>query len=190
MHGGVGTGKTTAARILGAQHRFSYIEEDCGKNGSKQMIQSVARGTNLSMLGKRKIVLLDEFHEIDENLQRALNKVMEDRSVDNIFLFCVNYMDRVADSICSRCFTLNFDVGFIDPRTSELIFYPYVNLTKGDWINELKRATNIVAEKAGVVIPEETLDKVSRNERSLVEPRTFIRAVEEQFKMDEFNNTV
>ena len=58
MHGGVGTGKTTAARILGMQHRFSFIEEDCAKNSSKQKVRSIARGTNTTMFGKRKIILL------------------------------------------------------------------------------------------------------------------------------------
>ena len=110
-------------------------------------------------------------------------------SVDNIFIFCANYMDRVADSICSRCFTLNFDIGTIDPNTSNLQLHPYVNMTKENWISELKRATNIAADKAGVVIPDSTLDKVVRIETNLIEPRTFVRAAEEQFKMDDFNKT-
>ena len=76
------------------------------------------------MFGKRKLILLDEFHEIDVQHQRVLNKVMEDKSVDNIFVFCVNYMDKVADSICSRCFTLNFDIGVLDLETSKLILLP------------------------------------------------------------------
>lgn len=189
MHGGVGTGKTTAARILGAKHRFSFIEEDCAKDSSKRKVISVASGTKMTIFGKRQIVLLDEFHEIDEASQRVLNKVMEDRSVDNIFIFCANYMDRVADSICSRCFTLNFDIGTIDPNTSNLQLHPYVNMTKENWISELKRATNIAADKAGVVIPDSTLDKVVRIETNLIEPRTFVRAAEEQFKMDDFNKT-
>ena len=187
MHGGVGTGKTTAARILGAQHRFSFVEVDCAKNSSRQKVQAIARGTNSTMFGKRKIILLDEFHEIEEPSQRVLNKVLEDRSVDNIFIFCVNYMERVADSICSRCFTLNFNVGIIDPESREFSLHSYVDMTKKDWIEELKRATNIVADKAGAVIPESTLTKVASNEINLVEPRTFIREVEEQYKMDEFN---
>lgn len=187
MHGGVGTGKTTAARILGVQHRFSYVEEDCARNGTKQKIQSIVRGANSTVFGKRKIILLDEFHEIDESAQRVLNKVLEDRSIDNIFIFCVNNMDKVADSIRSRCFTLDFDVGVIDPKTREFIVHPYVDMTKNDWIEELKRATNMVADKAGVIIPSSAIDKVVLNEANLIEPRAFIRAVEEQFKIDQFN---
>ena len=187
LHGGVGTGKTTAARILGSQHRFAFIEEDCAKNSSKQKVQSIARGTNMTMFGKRKIILLDEFHEIEVPSQRVLNKVMEDKSIDNIFVFCVNYMDKVADSIRSRCFTLKFDVGIIDSEKHTLNLYPYVDMTKEDWVDELKRAANIVADKAGVVLPEQTLRRVISDEANLVDPRTFIRGVEEQFKIDEFN---
>ena len=188
LHGGVGTGKTTAARILGAKHRFSFIEEDCAKNSSKQKVLSLARGTNLAMFGKRKLILLDEFHEIDVEHQRVLNKVMEDKSVDNIFVFCVNYMDKVADSICSRCFTLDFDIGVLDLETSRLILHPYVDMTKTAWIEELIRVTNIVSRKAGAKVTSDTFDKVISNETNLIEPRTFIRAVEEQHKMESFKN--
>ena len=66
--------------------------------------------------------------------------------------------------------------------------HKWVNMTKTEWIEELKRAANIVADKDGVIISKETYAKVISNDAYLTDVRSFIRAVNRQFKIDERNN--
>ena len=190
FHGGVRTGKTSAARILGAHEDRTLMEIDCAQDNSKQMLQTLAKGTtSINLFGRDRLMLLDEFHEIPEASQRVLNKAMEDRSAHNTFIFCVNVIEKVADSIFSRCFQLGFDVGVLNPKKKyKLELFPFVNCTVGEWKDELKRAANIVADKAGVVIPNTTFETVLENDFNLTDARKFIRAVEEQLKEDEADN--
>ena len=120
--------------------------------------------------------------------QTVFNKIMEDRSDRNIFLFCVNNIDGVATPIESRSMTLPFDVGIINPTTRKLTMHSYVDMSKAEWIDELKRVARIVAKKAETEVSEEQLDRIANNDFYIVDTRKFLRAVEEQIKMDAMNN--
>jgi hypothetical protein len=186
FHGVPGTGKTTAGRILGSLEGRNLQEYDCAENTSKDFVLSLARGTTtMNLFGRDRLLMMDEFHEIPEAAQRVLNKPMEDRSENNTFIFCVNAVEKIADSVFSRCFHLGFDVGVINERKGyKLELHPYTKLTVDEWKKELVRSANIVADKASVVIPDKTFDAALENDFNLTDPRKFIRAVEEQLKMD------
>ena len=140
------------------------------------------------MLGSKRIVLLDEFHNIKNTEQTIFNVPMEKNVENTTYILCVNDLDKVNPAIQSRCTILNFDVGILHPKTNKLSMHKWVNMTKIEWIDELKRAANIVAEKDGVKISNETYTKVISNDAYLTDVRSFIRAVNRQFKIDEKNN--
>ena len=61
--GGWGTGKTTASHILGKKHPNDFVEYDCAGYNTKKELRKIITGTfAVSMLGSKRIVLLDEFH--------------------------------------------------------------------------------------------------------------------------------
>jgi DNA polymerase III delta prime subunit len=189
LEGNTGVGKTTAARILGELSSFSTVEEDCAADTSKERMLKVLKGTTTTTLfGTRRCIIMDEFHQINITTQTIFNKVMEDGSERNLFLFCVNDLAGVATPILSRALTLHFDVGIINPKTRAFKMFPYVDMSKEEWIDELKRVARIVAKKAGMEVSEEQLDGIAANDFYIVDTRKFLRAVEEQIKMDAVEN--
>mgnify|MGYP001421317726 FL=1 len=62
--------------------------------------------------------------------------------------------------------------------------FPHVDMSKEEWVDELKRVARIVAKKADIVVSAEQLDKIAANDLYIVDTRKFLRAVEEQIKMD------
>ena len=185
LAGDTGVGKTTAARILGSLSSFSTIEEDCARDNTKARMLKIAKGTTAgTIFGTRRLIIMDEFHEIPLSAQKVFNKTMEDRNHNTLFIFCVNDIDKVADPIVSRCLTLNFDVGSIPKNKKTLAMKPYVDMTKEEWTDELFRITRVVANKAGLEVSDKQLNEVASNEFYLTDCRRFIRAVEELVKME------
>ena len=186
LTGDTGTGKTTAARILSSISDFSTVEEDCAAESSKARMLALAKGTtSVSLFGSRRLIIMDEFHEVPMSVQKIFNKTMEDRYAQNIFIFCVNDADQVAPPVVSRCMRLNFDVGTLDIKTGKMRMFPWVDMTRTVWIDELKRVGRLVAKKDGKEVSEQQLDKIASVDLYLIDPRKFIRALEEQIKMDE-----
>lgn len=185
LAGDTGVGKTTAARILGNLSNFSTIEEDCARDNTKTRMLKLAKGTTTGTLfGTRRLIIMDEFHEIPLSAQKVFNKTMEDRNHNTLFIFCVNDIEKVADPIVSRCLTLNFDIGSIPKNKKTMTLKPYVDMSKDEWISELYRITRLVASRAGFEVTDKQLETIASNEFYLTDCRRFIRAVEEQIKME------
>jgi len=187
--GGWGTGKTTASHILGKKHPNDFVEYDCAGNNTKTELRKIITGTfTVTMFGAKRIVLLDEFHNIGNKEQTIFNVPMEKNVENTTYILCVNDLDKVNPAIQSRCTILNFDVGILNPKTNKIAMHKWVNMTKTQWKNELIRTANIVADKDSVIISDETYDKVISNDAYLTDVRSFIRAVNRQFKIDERHN--
>ena len=75
-------------------------------------------------------------------------------------------------------------IGVIKKATRKLVMFPHVDMSKEEWVDELKRVARIVAKKANIVVSAEQLDKIAANDLYIVDTRKFLRAVEEQIKMD------
>lgn len=189
MIGDTGVGKTTAARILGDLTDFTTLEEDCAADSSKARMLSLIKGTtSVSLFGTRRIIIMDEFHEVPMPVQKVFNKSMEDGADRNIYILCVNDEDGVAAPIKSRCMELRFDVAVLPKRTMKLQMMPWVNFGVEEWKLELKRIGKIVAKKAGYEVSEEQLSAVASRDVNILDARKFIRNLEERIKMDEAKN--
>ena len=191
--GSPGTGKTTAARILANKTEHSIVEHDCSAEGSKNDMLKISKMSSGLVFGNgRRCYVMDEFHEISEPNQRILNKIMEDRSHLNVFIFCVNNINQVADPIYSRCTPINFDVGVISPKDNKLMLHKWVDMDRDGWVKELQRVALKIANDNGYTGINSSIDKhlndVSFDDRYLIDVRTFIREVEERIKMDEWQH--
>lgn len=183
--GSPGTGKTTIARLLASIEASKPTEINCSADNSKeQMLKIVRQTTGKTLFGGRRIIILDEFHDVRKDNQKVLNKTMEDTAHHNTFIFCVNDAEGVADSIRSRCVEMFFNVGVVDPKTQTFLVHPHTGMTKEEWIQELQRVGRIVAKKDGADVSQEQLDRVSSVDLYIEDPRKFIRALDERIKMD------
>jgi len=184
MVGDTGVGKTTAARILCGD---DAMEHNCAKEDSKKDMQSIIKSTtSMTLWGNKRLIIMDEFHDVLVGNQTIFNKTLEDDAARNTFIFCVNNINAVAAPIVSRCLTLRFDVGVLTD-TNKLKLFGHTGITKAEWITELKRIGRIVAEKDGYSPTDEQLDIVANNDLYIADARRYIRALEEQIKMDAFD---
>ena len=186
--GDTGVGKTTAARILCANNGDTQ-EYNCAQDNSKADMLKIAKSTtSVSLWGGKRNLIMDEFHNIPQAAQTIFNKGLEDDGRRNIYIFCVNDIGAVAPPIVSRCMTLQFDVGELNPQSGKIAIHSYAGINKDDWIIELQRVGKIVAEKAGYTPTQSQLDIVASNDLYIIDPRRFIRNLEERIKMDESAN--
>lgn len=61
-----------------------------------------------ALLGRRKVIIIDDAHTLGEAAANALLKTLEEPSPDTVFILVTHSADRLLDTIHSRCQTLYF----------------------------------------------------------------------------------
>ncbi len=108
LHGTPGTGKTSSARILSKEYETLYL------SGSNNFLIDTMNNkiypfaTGHSVIGKPKLIIIDECENIRDNLQDAF-KIALDKMQSVSFIFITNEVAKVNDAIKSRCEQICFD---------------------------------------------------------------------------------
>jgi len=110
--GGRGTGKTSVARILaralGTSEQDMY-EMDAASNRGIDEIRDLREGVaTLPFDSKYKFYIIDEAHALTRDAWGALLKTLEEPPAHAIFVLATTELDRVPETILSRCQTFNF----------------------------------------------------------------------------------
>lgn len=188
LYGGTGTGKTTAARILASRIDDDYIEFDCSLNNTRDdflnlrdkiIKDSTSMWRVFSTASKPRCIILDEFHDLPNEIQNLWKKTLEDKLFreNATCIICVNALEDVVPPIISRCQEkLPFDVGFI--RNGKFVSNPVAKIKKQEWKEEIFNAVLIATKKAKVEVPKKTLNYIAEDSVSLVDIREFLSAVE------------
>lgn len=111
--GSAGTGKTTSARIFANkinEGKGNPIEVDGASNNGIDQVRTIIEDAKFKPLdSKYKVYIIDECHAISNAGWQALLKLLEEPPKTTIFILCTTELNKVPDTIKSRCqiFTFN-----------------------------------------------------------------------------------
>ena len=110
--GSRGTGKTSVARIFAHEIGVSVndlYEIDAASNRGIEDIKELRDGTRtLPFDSKYKIYIIDEVHMLSKDAWGALLKILEEPPKHVIFILATTELQKVPDTIISRCQIFNF----------------------------------------------------------------------------------
>jgi DNA polymerase III subunit gamma/tau len=110
--GGRGTGKTTLARIFARElgtNPEDIIEIDAASNRSVEDIDVLRTGVRvLPFSSPFKVYIIDEVHMLSNHAFNALLKTLEEPPAHVIFILATTELDKVPETILSRCQTFSF----------------------------------------------------------------------------------
>jgi len=140
-----GVGKTTTARILannyvdklgttslfGGSSIYEPALADYEGSALAKLLNNMA-STHLMIGSEKKIFILDEFEKMKKKDQHRFNKILEDHSHRNFVILCVNYIEKLEQTISSRCVAIDCD---------------YEDKDKDEVIEKLLRRCKLILEK-------------------------------------------
>jgi DNA polymerase-3 subunit gamma/tau len=107
-----GTGKTSVARILAASvgtAKRDLYEMDAASNRGIDEIRALREEVHtLPFESRYKIYIIDEVHMLTKEAFNALLKTLEEPPAHVIFILATTELDRLPDTIVSRCQTFQF----------------------------------------------------------------------------------
>lgn len=133
LHGSLGSGKTSTARIIAAalncesedpasrpcgdcsvclstaQGRSSDVTEiDAASSGLVEDMRALRESVRFAAQSQYRIVILDECHELTARGFQTLLKTLEEPPANTVFILATTSLDKVPDTIASRCLSLEF----------------------------------------------------------------------------------
>jgi DNA polymerase III gamma/tau subunit len=136
LYGPPGTGKTSSARIFKSLlNNAEYVEYDSAVIGNAEDMTEIIRYFPLVKSGKDfKIVVFDEIQEASKKAQNLLIKPLEESNKNIFYIFCTTDINKIIDTIKSRCLLLEFTS--IPNKIMSLHLSQIFNLKKGEGISK------------------------------------------------------
>jgi len=106
--------------MLAGKHP-DFIEIDAASHtGVDNVRQIVSASQLLPLMGKKKIYLIDEAHMLSKAAFNAFLKILEEPPSSVLFILATTDVDKIIDTVKSRCFQLFFKPVSQDPLQAHL----------------------------------------------------------------------
>jgi len=92
-----------SCKLFDSEKHFSYKELDAASFGGKDDMVKLRDDAAFQSVGKKKIILLDECHDISKQGQDALLKQVEQCPDHLIYIFCTTDPDKMNGTLRKRC---------------------------------------------------------------------------------------
>lgn len=136
LSGGAGVGKTTIAKALCNEVGCDFLlingsGEDRGIDAMRTNVKNYA--TSMSLMGGRKVVIIDEADNLTPDAQKSLRAIIEEVSINCSFIFTCNFKNRIIEPIHSRCVTVDFKLNGSKQKVAAQFFkrVEYILQTEG-----------------------------------------------------------
>jgi len=108
--GSAGVGKTTIARALCEEIGADYILINGSDESGIDVLRVKVKGfaSSVSLMGGRKVVIIDEADYLTPVAQAAFRGVIEEFSGNCSFIFTCNFKNRIISPLHSRCAVIDF----------------------------------------------------------------------------------
>jgi len=110
LTGGAGVGKTTIAKAMcneiGCDFMILNGSDENGVDTIRVKIKNYA--SSMSLLGGRKVIILDEADYLTPNAQAILRNAIEEFATNCSFIFTCNYKSKIIEPLHSRCAVIEF----------------------------------------------------------------------------------
>src|SRR3989338_1103456 len=110
--GSLGTGKTSVARILakslGTADEDVYEIDAASNRGIDDIRELREHVATLPFSSEYKVYIIDEVHMLSKDAWNALLKTLEEPPKHVIFILATTELDKVPETIVSRCQTFSF----------------------------------------------------------------------------------
>ena len=137
LSGSAGVGKTTIAKALCEEVGCDYLvingSDENGVDTIRVKIKSYA--SSMSLLGGRKVIIIDEADYLTPNAQAILRASIEEFSGNCSFIFTCNFKNRIIDPIHSRCTVVDFKINGSKAKMASQFF------KRVEWILEQEGVT-------------------------------------------------
>lgn len=123
LTGSSGCGKTTIARILAAKleaHTKDIAEQNCADARGIDTIRDITRRAGMHPIGKARVCILDEVHQLPTASQNALLKTLEEPQKTAYFFLCTTDPQKLLKTIVTRCSELRINA-LANPDVQALI---------------------------------------------------------------------
>lgn len=154
-----GCGKTSLARAINNTLEGDSVEinaaDDTGVDYARQLGEDSQRRP---LLGKYRVIILDECHQLTKAAQNALLKYVEDAPSSTIWIFCTTEPTKIIPTLRSRCLSFALS-GFTRDQTSALVNRGLIHLGK-EGMNYEDLVNTLVEE--GITAPRTILMAVER----------------------------
>lgn len=92
-----------SCKLFAEEKHFGYRELDAASFGNKDDMVKLRDDASFYSVGKKKIILLDECHDISKAGQDALLKQVEQCPDHLIYIFCTTDPEKMASTLRNRC---------------------------------------------------------------------------------------